>query len=79
MIVIPVVAILLFPTLIGAPLGFGILVVALPLVAFGGYLVAATWLGEIVVRRASMAERERPTWASCSAWSCWARSGWFRC
>ena len=59
-IVIPVAAILLFPTLIGAPLGFGILVVALPLVAFTGYLVAATWIGEWLLRRASSGERERP-------------------
>jgi hypothetical protein len=61
-IVIPVVAILLLPTVIGAPLGVGILVVVLPLVAFGGYLVAATWLGEVVLRRASPTERvrERP-------------------
>jgi hypothetical protein len=59
-IVIPVVAILLFPTLIGAPLGFGILVVALPLVAFAGYLVAATWIGEWLLHRFSPAERERP-------------------
>jgi hypothetical protein len=59
-IVIPVAAILLFPTLIGAPLGFGILVVALPLVAFAGYLVAAVWIGEWVLRRLSTGERARP-------------------
>ena len=59
-IVIPVAAILLLPTLIGTPLGIGILVVALPLVAFTGYLVAATWIGEWLLRRLSFAERERP-------------------
>jgi hypothetical protein len=60
-ILIPIVAILLFPTLIGAPLGFGILVVALPLVAFGGYLVAAVWIGERLLGLLGTArERERP-------------------
>jgi hypothetical protein len=61
-IVIPVAAVLLFPTLIGAPLGFGILVVALPMVAFAGYLVAATWIGEWTLRRLSAGghEHERP-------------------
>lgn len=59
-IVIPIVGILLFPTLIGAPLGFGILVVALPLVAFAGYLVAATWVGEWLLARLSDRERQRP-------------------
>jgi hypothetical protein len=60
-ILIPIVAILLFPTLIGAPLGFGILVVVLPLVAFGGYLVAAAWTGErLLGLLGSGRERERP-------------------
>jgi hypothetical protein len=59
-IVIPLVAILLLPTLIGAPLGFGILVIGLPLVAFAGYLVAATWIGEWLLRMLSASERERP-------------------
>jgi hypothetical protein len=60
-ILIPIAAILLFPTVIGAPLGFGILVVALPLVAFGGYLVAAVWVGERLLGLfESRRERERP-------------------
>jgi hypothetical protein len=59
-IVIPVGAILLVPTLIGAPLGIAVLVVALPLIAFGGYLVAATWIGEWLLRRTSTADRDRP-------------------
>ena len=59
-IVIPVGAVLLFPTLIGAPLGFGILVVALPMVAFVGYLVAATWVGEWTLRRLSSGVHDRP-------------------
>jgi hypothetical protein len=60
-IVIPVAAILLFPTVILAPLGVAILVVALPIVAFGGYLVAAVWVGDQVLRLSgSMQQRERP-------------------
>jgi hypothetical protein len=60
-IFIPVVAILLFPTVIGAPLGFGILVVALPLVAFAGYLVMAAWTGTALLGLfGPQQERERP-------------------
>jgi hypothetical protein len=59
-IVIPIVAVLLFPTVIGAPLGFSILIMALPMVAFAGYLVAATWVGEWVLRQLSATPRERP-------------------
>jgi hypothetical protein len=49
-IAIPLVAILLFPTVVGAPLGLGILLVALPLIAFAGYLVGAVWVGDAVLR-----------------------------
>jgi hypothetical protein len=60
-ILIPVAAILLFPTVVLAPLGFGILVVALPLATFGGYLVAATWVGDWLLRvLGSRQEHERP-------------------
>jgi hypothetical protein len=60
-ILVPVAAIVLFPTVVLAPLGFGILVVALPLMAFGGYLVAAVWVGEWLLRLlGSRAERQRP-------------------
>jgi hypothetical protein len=60
-ILIPVAAILLFPTVVLAPLGFGILVVALPLATFGGYLVAAAWVGDWLLRvLGSREERERP-------------------
>jgi len=50
-IVIPIVAVLLIITIIGAPLGVGILIGLLPLVAFVGYLFAATWIGDWLVRR----------------------------
>jgi hypothetical protein len=60
-IVFPILAILLIATLIGAPLGAGILLGILPLVAFVGYLVAGIWLGEwILGRTSSESVRERP-------------------
>jgi hypothetical protein len=60
-IVFPIVSILLIATLIGAPLGAGILLGILPLVAFVGYLVAGIWLGEwILGRTSSESIRERP-------------------
>ena len=60
-VLVPIAAVLLFPTIVGAPLGFGILVVALPLVAFAGYLVAAAWAGEWILRAlGTRQEPERP-------------------
>jgi hypothetical protein len=59
--VFPILAILLIASLIGAPLGVGILLWILPLVAFVGYLVAGIWLGEWILRRTSSESiRERP-------------------
>jgi hypothetical protein len=58
---IPFVAFLLMATIIGAPLGLGVLFGLLPLVAFIGYLVAAIWIGEWVLRRTGPDRiRERP-------------------
>jgi hypothetical protein len=54
------VAILAIVTIVGIPLGLGVLFGFLPLVAFVGYLVAAIWIGEWVVRqfgRGSQPER----------------------
>jgi hypothetical protein len=50
-VLLPVVAILLMVTVIGAPLGVGLLIGAMPLLAYAGYLVAATWIGGWVVRQ----------------------------
>ena len=50
-VLLPVVAILFMLTVIGAPLGVGLLIGAMPLLAFAGYLVAATWIGGWVVRQ----------------------------
>lgn len=60
-ILFPVMAILSILTIVGAPLGIGILLGAWPFVAFIGFLVAGIWVGDWVVRRL-MPERvqERP-------------------
>ena len=60
-IAIPVGAILLMVTVIGAPLGLGVLLALLPLLAYAGYLTAAIWTGEWILRRTSQGPaRERP-------------------
>jgi hypothetical protein len=62
-IVLPIVAILLMVTVIGAPLGIGLLIGAMPLLAFAGYLDAATWIGGWIVRETTVrteATPERP-------------------
>lgn len=58
LIAIPVVAVLLVVTVVGAPLGVGILLMGWPLVAFIGYLVAGTWIGHWVLRQTA---RDRQT------------------
>lgn len=61
LVLVPVVAIALIATLIGAPLGVGILLMAWPFVAFIGYLVAGIWVGDWVLRRTEpLRSRERP-------------------
>jgi hypothetical protein len=52
---------LLIATIVGAPLGIGILLGLWPLAAFIGYLVAGIWIGDWVLARTSPATtRERP-------------------
>lgn len=48
-ILIPVLAVLTFITIIGIPVGLGLLFVAIPLLAMVGYMVGAYWLGLRVV------------------------------
>ena len=61
MVVIPLAAFLLIVTVIGAPLGVGILIALWPFVAFIGYLVAGIRIGEWVLRRMQPAViHERP-------------------
>jgi hypothetical protein len=60
-IAIPVTAILLMVTVIGVPLGLGVLLAVLPLLAYAGYLTAAIWTGEWILHRTDPAvQRERP-------------------
>jgi hypothetical protein len=48
-------------TIVGAPIGLGILFVLLPAAAFIGYLVAAVWLGDLILHLASPGvTRDRP-------------------
>jgi hypothetical protein len=55
------VAILAMVTIVGAPLGVGLLLFVWPLTAFLGYLVAAIWIGDWVLRRgAKPVPRQRP-------------------
>ena len=57
----PIVAVVLIITVVGAPLGVGILLMAWPLAAFLGYLVAGIWIGDWVLRRTAPERlQERP-------------------
>ncbi len=50
-IALPLVAVGLLLTVIGAPTAFAIWVAVMPAVAFAGYLVCAIWLGDVLVDR----------------------------
>lgn len=51
----------LIVTVVGAPLGIGILITVWPLTAYVGYLVAGIWIGDWILGQASAATiRERP-------------------
>ena len=49
----PLLAVLTMITIVGIPTGIGLLVIVWPAVAFIGYVVAAIWLGEWVLRQRS--------------------------
>ena len=49
LVVPPILAVLAFVTVVGIPLGLGILLGLWPTLAFVGYLVGAIWLGEVIV------------------------------
>jgi hypothetical protein len=53
MIGIPVLAVAAMITLVGIPVGIGLLLFVYPALAFIGYLVAAIWIGEWLVGRSS--------------------------
>jgi hypothetical protein len=50
-VVFPVAAVLLMVTIVGAPLGLGVLFGLWPLLAYVGYLVAGIWIGEWLLAR----------------------------
>jgi hypothetical protein len=50
-VLLPVLAIVLIATVIGAPVGLGLLAVGLPALAMLGWLVAAIWVGDWLVGR----------------------------
>ena len=59
----PILAVLLLITVVGAPLGLGVLLLAWPLLAYLGYLFAGVMLGDWLVSRmrgAGTATAERP-------------------
>lgn len=53
-VLVPILAILTFITIIGIPIGIGLLIVVIPLLALAGYMVAAYWLGLRVVTMANL-------------------------
>lgn len=64
-IALPALAFLLMVTVVGAPVGFGLLFVALPALAFLGWLVAAIWVGDwLLGRMRGTREAGRPYLAS---------------
>ena len=61
LVVFPILAFVLMMSVIGAPLGFGMLFQLWPLIAFVGYLVAGIWIGEWLLGRVQPGVvRERP-------------------
>jgi hypothetical protein len=61
LVVAPLLAVVAILTIVGAPFGIGLLIFAWPLAAFVGYIVAAAWIGDWILRQASPGvNRERP-------------------
>jgi hypothetical protein len=60
-VVLPLLGILLTLTIVGAPIGLALLLIALPAMAFVAWIVAAIWIGDwIVTRMRGDAEADRP-------------------
>ena len=70
LVVVPVIAILAMMTIIGAPLGLAILLVAWPAAAYAGYLVAGIWIGEWLIDRDT---RSAVNGRISRPWSAWSR------
>jgi hypothetical protein len=49
-VAVPIVAVLAMLTLVGIPLGLGVLAFLLPVLWFLGYIVTGTWLGSLILR-----------------------------
>ena len=58
--VLPILAVLLTITIVGAPFGLGALLVVLPALAFLGWIVAAIWVGDWILGRSGGPRAERP-------------------
>ena len=56
----PLVAVLAIVTLVGIPLGLGLLLVVWPMAAFVGYIVGALWIGEWIQGRRRLSEAPLP-------------------
>ena len=50
-VLLPILALLVTATVIGAPIGLGALLVVLPALAFLGWIVAAIWVGDWILLR----------------------------
>jgi hypothetical protein len=60
-VALPLIAILLIATVVGAPIGLAMLFILLPALAFLAWIVAAIWIGDwIVARLRGTAEPDRP-------------------
>jgi hypothetical protein len=51
-VLLPLLALMVTATVVGAPIGLGALIVVLPLLGFLGWLVAAIWVGDWILFRA---------------------------
>ena len=56
-VVLPILAVLATITIVGAPLGLGILFLVLPVMAFLGWIIAAIWVGDWLLGRSRGAVR----------------------
>ncbi len=60
-VLLPLIAFLMMITIVGAPIGFGLLLFVLPAMAFIGWIVAAIWIGDwILANRRGAREPGRP-------------------
>jgi hypothetical protein len=60
-VLVPIACVLLMLSIVGAPLGIGVLFMGLPLIAYVGYLVAGIWVGEWILAHLQPGRvREKP-------------------